>query len=113
MAEIKIKKGDVIFCVHRIALGGGTTPGLPIKGTILGITAKLNRQIAVELDEPIEGGHNCDGRGKDKHCVWCRPNHILTPAEWDVKLAAMKAASKATKDLDTEVGELVLRNTGK
>lgn len=112
MAEIKIKKGDEIFCIHRKALQGGKTPGMPIKGKILAITKKLNRQIAVQLDEKIVNTHDCDGRGKEDHCLWCRPWHILTPVEWEKKRKVMEVAAKSTKELNTEVDELVLRNVG-
>lgn len=110
MAEIKIKKGDEIFCVHRIALRGGSDVGMPIKGKILAITSKLNRQIAVELDEEVANCHDCDGLGEEGHCLWCRPWHILTPSEWEEKSKAMKAAAENTKKLNTELDELVLRN---
>lgn len=109
MVTIKIKKGDIIFCVHRNAVVSGKTPGMPIKGIVLGITAKLNRQIAIELDEEIRNGHTCEGRGKKGYCVWCRPRHILTVDEWKQQKKALEAAAKSAKQLATDVDELTLR----
>ena len=112
MADIKIKKGDVVFCVHRKAIDGGQTPGMPIKGIILGITARANRQIAIELEEAVAFAHDCEGRGKEGHCIWVRPWHVLTPAEWETKKKQLEEVAKNAKALDTEVEELVLRNVG-
>jgi hypothetical protein len=112
MADIKIKKGDKIFCVHRKAVDGGETPGVPISGTIIGITARANRHIAVELDEPVPFAHDCEGRGKAGHCIWCRPWHILTPAEWEAKKKQLEEAAKKAAETTKEVDELVLRNVG-
>jgi hypothetical protein len=121
MAEIKIKKGDEVFCVHRKAIDGGETPGMPIKGKIIAITNRLNRQIAVQLDEKIFQGGSCDGRGPEPeiidgrpfgYCLWCRPWHLLTPAEWESKKKQLEEAAKHAQELDTEVDELVLRNVG-
>jgi len=112
VADIKIKKGDKVFCVHRKAIDGGKTPGMPISGIIIGITKKANRQIALELDEPVAFAHDCDGRGKKGHCIWVRPWHVLTPVEWEFKKKQLEAAAKNTMKLNTEVEELVLRNVG-
>ena len=112
MAEIKIKKGDEIFCVHRKAIDGGKEPGMPIKGKIIGITNRANRQIAVELEEEVPFAHDCEGRGKPGFCIWCRPWHILTPSEWEAKKKQLEEAAKNAKDLATEVDEIVLRNVG-
>lgn len=112
MADIKIKKGDTVFCVHRKAIDGGTVPGMPIQGKIIGITSRENRQIAIELDEPVQFAHSCEGRGKDGHCIWVRPWHVLTPAEWETKKKELEEAAKNAAALETEVEELVLRNVG-
>ena len=112
MSDISIKKGDEIYCVHRKALDGGSNPGDPIRGVIITITMRKNRQIGVQLDEEIAGGHDCEGRGEAGKCLWVRPWHILTPEEWTLKQAELAAAAERAAELDTEVDELVLRNVG-
>tara|TARA_R110000751_G_scaffold186010_3_gene292463 strand:- start:479 stop:814 length:336 start_codon:yes stop_codon:yes gene_type:complete len=110
MAEISIKKDDRVFCIHRKAIEGGKNPGSPIEGKIIGITARANRQIAVELSEEVSGGHDCDGRGKPGFCIWCRPAHVMLPQEWEVKKLQLDEAAAKAAALDEEVEELVLRN---
>lgn len=112
MAEVTIKKGDEVYCVHRKAMDGGSIPGDPIKGKIITITKRLNRQIGVQLDEPVLGGHDCEGRGESGKCLWVRPWQILTPAEWASKKAELEAAAARIAETNTEVEELVLRNVG-
>lgn len=112
MAEIAIKKGDVVYCVHRKAVDGGSVKGEPIKGTVISITKCLNRQIGVQLDEAVLGGHDCEGRGENGKCIWVRPWHLLTPAEWTAKKAELEAAAAMVADTNTEVDQLVLRNVG-
>ena len=112
MAEISIKKGDRVFCIHRKAVDGGANPGSPIEGTIIGITARANRQIAVELSEPVPGAHDCDGRGKTGHCIWCRAVHVMLPKEWEAKKVQLDEAAARAASLEEDVEELVLRNVG-
>lgn len=112
MTAIKIKKGDEVFCVHRKAIDGGETPGMPIKGKIIAITSRQNRQIAIQLDEKVYQGGSCDGRGEEGFCLWVRPWHLLTPEEWESKKKQLEEVAKNAKALDTEVEELVLRNVG-
>lgn len=112
MSEITIKKGDVVYCVHRKAVDGGSVPGEPIKGTIIVITKRLNRQIGIQLDEAVFGGHDCEGRGEAGKCLWVRPWQILTPAEWTAKKADLEAAAARAAETNAEVEELVLRNVG-
>lgn len=112
MTQIAIKKGDEVYCVHRKAVDGGSTPGEPIKGKIITITKRLNRQIGVELDEPIFGGHDCEGRGAAGKCLWVRPWQVLTPSEWAAKKADLEAAAVRAAEINTEVDQLVLRNVG-
>lgn len=110
MAEIK--KGDVVFCVHRKAIENGKVPGMPIKGTVVGITERENRHIAIELDEPIPFAHDCEGRGKAGHCIWVRSWHVLIPAEWETQKKQLEKAAEMAK-FNTNIEELVLRNVGK
>lgn len=104
MTETKIKSGDDIICVHRSAI----VDGHPTKGKIIVITDRLNRQIGVQLEEKIRNGHDCDGHGQDGYCLWCRPWHVLLPAEWEEKQKEISAAKKA-KNISKELPELVLR----
>jgi len=110
MAEVSIKKGDRVFCIHRKAVDGGSNPGSPIEGTIVGITARANRQIAVQLAEAIDGAHDCDGKGEPGRCIWCRPMHVMLPHEWEAKKVQLDEAAEKAALLDEEVEELVLRN---
>ena len=110
MAEISIKKGDRVFCIHRKAVDGGSNPGSPIEGIIVGITARANRQIAVQLSEPVSDAHDCDGKGEPGMCIWCRPAHVMLPQEWEVKKALLDEAAAKAASLEEEVEELVLRN---
>lgn len=93
----KIKKGDRFVCLHpRI-----TTHAL---GTVIAITSNPSKQIGLELDEPV-GFHSCDGRGKDKYCIWVRTTDIFTQEEYENNKVITN-----TKQSFEDLEELILRN---
>lgn len=93
----KIVKGDKFWC-----LGQGLQK--PLYGTVIAMSSYLGKQIGLEFDEPI--GHNCDGKGKDGHCLWVRTFDILTDDEYKAKLEAEALTSEVLASGDLE--EIVL-----
>ena len=65
-----LKKGDEYWCML-------TRLPVPKKGKIIALSTSLAKQIGLEFDEDV-GGHSCDGRGKDGHCLYCRVEHLAT-----------------------------------
>lgn len=94
----KIQKGDKFVCMHP------RMPA-PFVGVVIALTTDPGKMIGLEFPDPI-GIHSCDGRGKDKHCIWVRPEHIATEEEFTQSLK-VKEATKAAAAKDLE--ELVLR----
>jgi len=45
-------------------------------GVVAGRTDDPERQIAVELDEPFEGGHDCDGIVESGNGRWAHPDGL-------------------------------------
>lgn len=94
----KISKGDTFICQHPRL-------GTAIPGKVIALTTDETKQIGLQFEQNVNG-HSCDGRGPDGHCLWVRPQHILTLEEYEqeqkVKLAA--AESLAAADLE----ELIL-----
>lgn len=84
--QVKIIKGQEFWCLH---------PRMPepTKGKIIAITDKADKLLGIEFPEPIDGFHNCDGRGKDEHCLWVLPRHILTDEEFE-ELKGIRQLSK-------------------
>lgn len=58
----------------------------PVLGRIIAITTKPGKTVGVEFEEPI-GLHSCDGRGKDKYCIWAALHHLVMPDQ----IAAVQA----------------------
>lgn len=83
----EVKKGDTFWCEHKRL-------SAPSKGKIIALTDEPGKMIGVEFDAAV-GGHTCDGRGKDGHCLWLAPYHIYTDAEWKDKTSAEEAALAA------------------
>jgi len=100
-----IKKGDTLWC---------TLPRLakPMKGTIIAITNTVGKQIGLEFEEEI-GGHSCDGRGKEGHCLWCNlkdlatdtmVENILKQRKVDEEMAAKREVAEEVESLDLTAG---------
>lgn len=84
--QAKITKGQEFWCLH---------PRMPEpkKGVIIAITDKADKRLGIEFPEPIDGFHNCDGRGKDKSCLWVLPRNICTDEEYE-ELKQIRELSK-------------------
>lgn len=97
MIDLKIKKGDIVICSH---------PRLshPSKGIIIALTDEPGKMIGIELTEQV-GFHSCDGRGRDKHCVWARPEHIMTQEEYSSNIRVKEESLRKYQEFE----ELVLR----
>ncbi len=94
----KIVKGDVFICLHPRL-------GAAIPGKVIALTSDETKQIGLEFDQNVNG-HSCDGRGLDGHCLWVRPQYILTPAEYEQELKAKQAAADVIAANDLE--ELII-----
>lgn len=68
----------------------------PFIGTVIALTDEPGKMIGIELDEPA-GYHTCDGRGKNKYCIWVSPEQILTEVEFEDEKKAKEAAANITK----------------
>lgn len=94
----KIKKGDKFVCLHP-------RMSAPVVGSVIALTSDPTKMIGLEFDDAV-GFHSCDGRGKDKYCIWVRPEDILTEEEYTESIKA-KEAIQAAAAVDLE--EIVLR----
>jgi hypothetical protein len=93
----KIKKGDKFVCLHpRMAQ--------IYVGTVVALTTDPAKAVGLEFVEQV-GFHSCDGKGKDKHCIWVRPSDILTEEEYAIRNKIKQDAARSFVELD----ELVLR----
>lgn len=90
----KIVKGDKFICTHP-RLGDA------LIGTVIALTKDETKMIGLQFDEPMNG-HTCDGRGKDKHCLWVRPAHLMTVEDYEDQMKAKEAARELTKANDLE-----------
>jgi hypothetical protein len=89
-AVTEFELGDEFWCVHRLMPE-------PILGTIVGLTDADGKLIGLDFGQDM-GGHSCDGRGTNGHCLWVLPKDIYTEAEWAAvseELTAQLAARKA------------------
>ncbi len=93
----KIKKDDRFVCLHP------RMQGIYV-GRVIALTTDPAKAIGLEFDEPV-GFHSCDGKGKDKHCIWVRPSDILTEEEHTIRDKIKQDAAKSFTELD----ELILR----
>lgn len=99
MNDVKIIKGSEVICVHpRLSQ--------PIEGVVIALTSEPGKMIGLQLKEEA-GFHTCDGRGKDKYCIWVRPEHIMTKEE----LEASKKVKEDSLVKYQEFEELVLRRS--
>ena len=96
MTAVKqIHRGDQFWCV-----GQGVVE--PILGTVIALTSYCGKQIGLEF-EGFSAGHSCDGRGKNKQCLWVTPGDIFTPTEYQAKLDADSAGDAANNAVDLDV----------
>jgi hypothetical protein len=83
--ERKLKKGESYWVV-----GNEDMPTVR-KGRIIRLSDEPGKAVGLEFDEPIEGvNHTCDGRGKQGHCLYARPDQVLD----DKAMEAWKAHKK-------------------
>lgn len=89
----KVRKGDKFVCLHpRMAA--------PTVGSVIALTSDPGKMIGLEFENQV-GVHSCDGRGKDKHCIWVHPDNILTEDEYAELLKVREAVqTAATVDLE-------------
>lgn len=81
----EINKGDKFWSTHR------RLPK-PMVGTVIVMTDEPGKLIGLEFEVDV-GGHSCDGRGANGHCLWTVPEHLLTDEEYTSQEAAKQAAS--------------------
>jgi len=91
-----VHKGGQFICVH---------PKLssPKLGMVIALTSDPAKMIGLQFTDDV-GGHSCDGRGVDRHCLWVRPEHIMTVEEH--RAASRASAASESQDLE----ELRLRD---
>ena len=75
--------GDRVIAIKAID-GNISTKGKT--GTIIA-SKHLGNSVGIEFDEPIEGGHSCDNRGKRGYCWWGYEYEIKLE---DVDVSSMK-----------------------
>jgi hypothetical protein len=78
----------------------------PRRGKIVRLTRTPGKYIGVEFAEPVGPHivHDCDGAGKPGHCLYCRPDQVLTDEEYSTYVERVRAAlarAKPPEDLDT------------
>jgi len=92
-----INKGDKFWCIHR---------RLPkaMLGTVIVMTDEPGKLVGMEFEDCF-GGHSCDGRGKDGHCLWVGPEYMLTEDEY-----ASEQAAKQEVSAYSELPKVVLKS---
>jgi hypothetical protein len=101
----QIKKDDVINVYHP------NKQQFPARVRVIAITPLPGKTIGVMFDQNV-GGHSCDGRGPDGHCLWVAPHHILTD-EQVAQLMAMKRAEAQSRAPVPDNMVLEIDETGK
>ena len=94
----KIKKGEKFVCLHAHM-------SEPTVGTVIALTSDPGKMIGLEFEKDV-GIHSCDGRGKNKYCIWVRPENILTEEEY---AQLLKVKETTSKTISADLDEIVLR----
>lgn len=82
---MKVEDGRCVADVPQLmtTLAGYMNSGTRVKTSvhqgyarILMLAMRPGEPIALEFDNPIPGGHDCNGMGKKGHCWWVTPEEI-------------------------------------
>jgi hypothetical protein len=91
--ERKIIKGQIYWI-----MGHEEVP-VARKGKVIRLTSEPGKAVGIEFEEPIGGvdsngqpwgvAHTCDGRGKNGHCLYVRPDQVLDEKSMQTHKARM------------------------
>lgn len=82
---MKVEDGRVVADVPQLmtTIAKYMNSGTRVKTTVhiglarvIMIPMRIGEPIALEFDNPILGGHSCNGMGKHGYCWWAAPEEI-------------------------------------
>jgi hypothetical protein len=104
----ELRKGQVYWVVNTDDLDR------PRRGRVVRLTNSPGKRVGVEFDGPVGPHvlHDCDGAGALGKCLYCRPDQVLTEAEYRGHAERRRGIAEAPREVLEDLDVIRLDDEG-